>query len=88
MQLQVPADLEALINKRLATGSYTSAEDVLREALEAQDLGLGFNEEERQAWATLLEERYRESENCELIDEAEARRRMNAMKEELRMARR
>jgi hypothetical protein len=37
MQLNVPPDLEALINKRLSSGGYANAEDVLRRALEAQD---------------------------------------------------
>jgi hypothetical protein len=30
MQLNVPADLETLINKRLSSGGYQSLEDVLR----------------------------------------------------------
>jgi len=34
MQLNVPEDLEILINKRLSSGRYESAEDVLRRALE------------------------------------------------------
>ena len=37
MQLNLPTDLETLINKRLSSGAYTNAEDVLRRALEAQD---------------------------------------------------
>ena len=37
MQLNVPPDLETLINKRLSAGGYDSVEDVLRRALEAQD---------------------------------------------------
>jgi hypothetical protein len=37
MQLNVPPDLETLINKRLSSGGYQSPEDVLRRALEAQD---------------------------------------------------
>ena len=37
MQLNVPPDLETLINKRLSSGAYQSLEDVLRRALEAQD---------------------------------------------------
>ena len=37
MQLNVPADLEMLIKKRLSSGGYTDAEDVVRRALEAQD---------------------------------------------------
>lgn len=35
MQLTVPPDLETLINKRLSSGGYANAEDVLRRALEA-----------------------------------------------------
>jgi len=30
MQLTVPPDLESLINKRLSSGGYSGAEDVLR----------------------------------------------------------
>jgi hypothetical protein len=37
MQLNAPPDLETLINKRLSSRGYTSIEDVLRRALEAQD---------------------------------------------------
>jgi hypothetical protein len=32
MQLNVPPDLETLIKKRLSSGGYTDAEDVLRRA--------------------------------------------------------
>ena len=37
MQLNVPPDLEKLINKRLSSGGYANVEDVLHRALEAQD---------------------------------------------------
>jgi Arc/MetJ-type ribon-helix-helix transcriptional regulator len=37
MQLNVPPDLEALVQKRLATGAFANAEDVIRRALETQD---------------------------------------------------
>ena len=37
MQFNVPPDLETLIKKRLSSGAYSNAEDVLRSALEAQD---------------------------------------------------
>ena len=49
MQLNVPPDLEALINKRLSSGGYTSVEDVLRRALEAQDAEESWTDEERRA---------------------------------------
>lgn len=46
MELKVPADLETLINKRISSGAYSSAEDVLRRALEAQDAQESWTEEE------------------------------------------
>ena len=49
MQLNVPPDLETLINKRLSAGGYDSVEDVLRRALEAQDAEESWSDEERRA---------------------------------------
>jgi Arc/MetJ-type ribon-helix-helix transcriptional regulator len=49
MQLNLPPDLEILINKRLSSGAYTSAEDVLRRALEAQDAEESWTNDERRA---------------------------------------
>jgi Arc/MetJ-type ribon-helix-helix transcriptional regulator len=37
IQITIPNDLGALVQKRLASGSFASAEEVLRTALEAQD---------------------------------------------------
>ena len=51
MQLNVPPDLEILINKRLSSGSYRDVEDVLRRALEAQDAEESWSDEERLALA-------------------------------------
>ena len=36
MQLNVPPDVEALVQKRLATGAFANAEDVIRCALETR----------------------------------------------------
>lgn len=49
MQLNVPPDLEALVEKRLATGAFANAEEVLRRALEILDAEESWTEEERQA---------------------------------------
>jgi Arc/MetJ-type ribon-helix-helix transcriptional regulator len=49
VQLNVPPDLETLINKRLSSGAYTNAEDVLRRALEVQDAEESWTDEERRA---------------------------------------
>jgi antitoxin ParD1/3/4 len=72
MQLQVSTDLETLINKRLSTGSYASAEDVVREALEAQDAEETMSQQDRQAFAAHIEEGYLQAERGELIDGGQA----------------
>lgn len=73
MQLNVPPDLEKLINKRLSSGAYTNAEDVLRRALEAQDAEESWTDEERRALSAHIEEGYQQAERGELIDSARAR---------------
>ncbi len=80
MQLNVPPDLESLINKRLLSGSYANAEDVLRRALEAQDAEESWTDEERKAFSAHIEEGYQQAERGELIDSAQARREIQAMK--------
>ena len=49
MQLTVPPDLEALVQKRLATGAFANAEDVIRRALENLDAEESWTQEERRA---------------------------------------
>ena len=46
MTIHLPADLEAMVEKRLAGGRYQSAEEVLRCALEAQEA-----EEAEESWS-------------------------------------
>ena len=81
MQLNVPPDLEALIKKRLASGGYTSAEDVLRRALQAQDAEESWTDEERRALSAHIEEGYLQAERGELIDGTQAQRDIQAMKD-------
>lgn len=80
MQLVIPRDLETLINKRLSSGSYQNAEDVLRRALQAQDAEESWTEDERRALSAHIEEGYLQSERGELIDGDQARREIDAMK--------
>jgi len=87
MQLNVPPDLETLINKRLSSGSYKSVEDVLRRALEAQDAEESWTDEERRALAAHLEEGYLQAERGESIDGAQARHEIQAMKDDWRLSR-
>ena len=86
MQLNVPPDLETLIKKRLSSGGYINAEDVLRRALEAQDAEESWTAEERRALAAHIEEGYLQAERGELIDEAQARREIQAMKDDWRLS--
>ncbi|MGD0293689.1 MAG: hypothetical protein ABSB30_07520 [Terracidiphilus sp.] len=87
MQLTVPPDLESLINKRLSSGGYANAEDVLRRALESQDAEESWTDEERRALSAHIEEGYLQAERGELVDDAQARREIQAMKDEWRLAR-
>jgi len=88
MQLSVPPDLETLINKRLSSGGYESVEDVLRRALEAQDAEESWTDEERRALSAHIEEGYQQAERGELIDGAQARSDIQAMKDDWRSSRR
>lgn len=58
MQLNVPPDLEMLINKRLSSGGYTGVVDVLRRALEAQDAGESWTDEQRRALSAHMGQGY------------------------------
>src|SRR6266852_7538032 len=84
MQLNLPPDLDTLINKRLSSGAYTNAEDVLRRALEAQDAEESWTDEERRALASHIEEGYLQAERGELIDGVQARREIQTMKDNWR----
>jgi Arc/MetJ-type ribon-helix-helix transcriptional regulator len=88
MQLTVPPDLETLIKKRLSSGGYTDAEDVLRRALEAQDAEESWTDEERQALSAHIEEGYLQAERGELIDGAQVRREIQEMKDGWRLHKR
>ena len=88
MQLNVPPDLETLIKKRLSNGGYTSVEDVLRRALEAQDAEESWTDEERRALSAHIEEGYRQAQRGELIDGGQARREIQAMKDDRRSSKR
>jgi antitoxin ParD1/3/4 len=87
MQIDVPPDLQTLISKRLSSGGYTSVEDVLRRALEAQDAEESWTDEERRALSAHIEEGYQQAERGELIDGAQASREIQAMKDNWREGR-
>lgn len=84
MQLNIPPDLETLTNKRLSSGAYSNAEDVLRRALEAQDAEESWTDDERRALSAHIEEGYQQAERGELTDGAQARQEIQTMKEKWR----
>jgi Arc/MetJ-type ribon-helix-helix transcriptional regulator len=84
MQVTLPADLEILIQKRLSSGAYADAEDVLRHALEAQDAEQSWTDEERRALSAQIEEGYLQAERGELSGAGEAHREIQAAKQKWR----
>ena len=88
MQLNVPPDLETLINRRLSSGGYTNVEEVLRRALETQDAEESWSDEERRALSAHIEVGYLQAERGELIDGTQARREIQAMKDRWRLFKR
>ena len=88
MQLDVPPDLETLINRRLSSGGYSSVEDVLRRALEAQDAEESWTDDECRALSAHIQEGYLQAERGELIDGDQARREIQAMKDDWRLSKR
>src|SRR6202158_4463540 len=87
MQVNLPHDLEILVNKRLSSGGYASVEDVFRRALEAQDAEESWTDEERKALTAHVEEGFLQAERGELIDGAQVRREIQGMKDNWRQAR-
>jgi Arc/MetJ-type ribon-helix-helix transcriptional regulator len=81
MQLTIPSDLEALIQKRLASGAFASAEEVLRRALEAQDDEENWTEEERQPLDEKIDRALEQFATGPVYGPDEARRKLAAMRE-------
>jgi Arc/MetJ-type ribon-helix-helix transcriptional regulator len=88
MQINVPPDVETLIKKRLSSGYYLDANDVVRRALEAQDAEESLSDEELRVLSAHIEEGFLQAERGELIDGAQARREIQAMKDDWRLSKR
>jgi Arc/MetJ-type ribon-helix-helix transcriptional regulator len=87
MQVNLPPDLESLVKKRLSSGAYDSIEDVFRRALEAQDAGESWTDEERRALTAHIEEGFLQAERGELIDGAQIRGEIQLLKNNWRQGR-
>jgi Arc/MetJ-type ribon-helix-helix transcriptional regulator len=80
MQINLPPDLESLVNKRLSGGGYSSVEDVFRRALQSQDAEDSWTDEERRTLSAHIEEGFLQAERGALTDCAQARREIQEMK--------
>jgi Arc/MetJ-type ribon-helix-helix transcriptional regulator len=81
MQLTVPPDLEALVQKRLATGAFANVEDVIRRALETLDAEESWTEEERCALDEKIDRALEQVAGGRVYGPDEARQKLAALRE-------
>jgi Arc/MetJ-type ribon-helix-helix transcriptional regulator len=81
MQLNVPPDLEALVRRRLATGAFADAEDVIRRALETLDAEENWTDEERRAPDEKIDRALQQVADGRVYGPEGARRKLAALKE-------
>ena len=82
MQVTVPPDLEVLVQKRLATGGFANAEDVIRHALETLDAEEDWTTEERRALDEKIDRALEHVADVLVYGPEEARRKPAALKAE------
>ena len=81
MQLTVPPDLEALVQKRLATGAFANAEDVIRCALETLDAEESWTDEQRRALDEKIDRALEQAATGRVYGPEEAQRKLAALRE-------
>ena len=81
MQLTVPPDVEALVQKRLATGAFANAEDVIRRALETLDDEESWTGEERRALDGKIDRALEQVAAGQVYGPEEAQRKLAALRE-------
>jgi Arc/MetJ-type ribon-helix-helix transcriptional regulator len=81
MQLNLPADIDALVQKRLATGAFANAEEVIRRALETLDAEESWTEEERCALDQKIDRALEQVAAGRACSPDEARRKLAELKD-------
>ncbi|MBV9506741.1 MAG: type II toxin-antitoxin system ParD family antitoxin [Acidobacteriia bacterium] len=81
MQLNIPPDLQPLVDKRLSSGEYGSAEEVFRRALEVLEAEETWTEEERRALDQKIDHALAQVAAGNVYGPEEARRKLAAMRE-------
>lgn len=81
MQLKIPSDMEALVQKRLASGAFANAEDVVRRALEVLDEEESWTDAERQTLDDKIDRALAQVAAGKTLGPEEARQKLAAMRE-------
>lgn len=81
MHLTVPPDVEALVQKRLATGAFANAEEVIRRAPEALDAEESWTDEERRALDEKIDKGLEQSATGRVHGPEEARQNLAELRE-------
>lgn len=81
MPLQLSTALEDLVQKRLASGTYANAEEVIRLALEAQEAEDSWTGEERLALDLKIDRALEQVATGKTFGPEEARQRLSLMRD-------
>jgi len=88
MTLELKPEIEALIQKRLQSGAFSSAEEVIERALEFLSAEEDWLADNRDAIATQIQEGWDEAQRGESIDGESVRAEMQQFKEDWKKQRR
>jgi len=80
MAMQLPVELEALVQKRLSSGAYANAEEVVRRALEVLEAEEAWSERERQALDIKIDLALEQVASGKIYGPEEARRKLAALR--------
>lgn len=88
MTVELKPEIEALIQKRLQSGAFSSAEEVIERALEFLSAEEDWLADNRETIAAQIQEGWDEAQRGELIDGESVRAEMQQFKEDWKKQRR
>jgi len=88
MTVELKPEIEALIQKRLQSGAFSSVEEVIERALEFLSVEEDWLADNRDEIATQIQEGWDEAQRGELIDGESVRAEMQQFKEDWKKQRR
>ena len=81
LQRTIPPDLEAIVRKRLSSGAFADANEVVRHALEEQDAEEKWTAEERLTLNRKIDRAVAQGAAGQVYSPDEARRKLAAMRD-------